>query len=192
MGRADVLLRFLQFISKDKPQDIEPYLTGLDDDTEHRPIVDQIVDKIIAGDENLYEKYAQARREIGSRNPYASVEDLADQSKKSQALGFFISKWIDLENTLQRLADNKVAFRLPLPLLLQRLKLPKDTRQQIDFIRYFRNKTVHGIELPAEEQLIEVGNLIEKLIEELSTKTTEFAENFVKGAKKRPREKQPR
>ena len=38
MGRADVLLRFLQLISKDRPEEIAPFLTDLDEDTEKTPI----------------------------------------------------------------------------------------------------------------------------------------------------------
>lgn len=176
MGRADVLFRFLQLIGKDRPRDLDPYLENLDQDTESRPLVDQIVDTIISGDETLYEKYAQARREVGSRNPYSSADESTERGDYTQAFGFFMTRWIKLETTmrtiLQRDRKTKREYMMPTVGALKAF-VPQKWLGEIDYIRRLRNEVVHGIEIPDPEQLIAAGQFIDKILEEIDQKKTE-------------------
>ncbi len=176
MGRADVLLRFLQLISRDKPKELDPYLEDLDTDTEPRPLVEQIVDRIIAGDDELYQKYAQARREVSARNPYASAEEVARTQGYDEALGYFLSRWINFESTIRRKLEEQGSagiahMRLPTPRLLDQLQIPQGLREEIDHIRRIRNQAVHGIETPPPEQLEAAGRFLEQILEQLDIDT---------------------
>ena len=165
MGRADVLFRFLHLIGKDRPADIDFYLKDLDVKNEDRPIADQLVDLIIAGDENLYEKYEQARKDVGSRNPYASEDDRSDESYL-HTIGFFLSKWIAFELAVRSIAKEKLGVdRAPFFSILQQLQLisPNDL-QSVEYVRQLRNDLVHGIRTPQKEYVVEAGYLIERML----------------------------
>jgi len=172
MGRADILLRFLQLIGKDRPQDIEPYLKELDDDTEHRPLADQVVDLIIAGDRNLYGKYEQARKDVGPRNPYSSPESQAVAKGQAHALGNFLSKWIALETELRKEEESVGERSRPFSnsvwyWMRHRNIFTGNTLKQIEYIRQLRNQAVHGIDPPSEATLNDAGNLLEQILSEL-------------------------
>jgi hypothetical protein len=173
MGRADVLLRFLQLIGKDHPQDVDALLTDLDRRADSRPIVDQIVDRIISGDPNLYELYARALREAGSRNPYASRTESSTTEEYAGAFGQFITNWIALEAELRSTryrpaisASTKSPF-ISLRALIQSSGLPSPLIQELLLLNDIRNRTVHGmVKLPPEE-LREAANSIIRIREEL-------------------------
>jgi hypothetical protein len=176
MGRADVLLKFLQIIQKDRPHDIEPYLHDLDAESEQRPLADQIVDRIIAGDKSLYKHYAEARREVGARNPYASPEDASKDTSRERAIGSFMSKWIDLETTLRRhsapTASSAYHYKL-WSQLLHSAALKPETRQELEAIRRLRNEAVHGIEPPDPQRLREAAMVLQKALAELEARRRE-------------------
>jgi len=175
MGRADVLLRFLQLIGKDRPKDLDPYVDGLDSDTEQRPLVDQIVDRIIAGDPALYVKYAQARREVGLRNPYASPEDERETVEYDEAVGRFITRWTTFESALrEHLQASSSALpegqarATPAHLLVRFAGVPESLRGELEFVRRLRNQVVHGIERPPAELLFQASSLLEQAHAELT------------------------
>jgi hypothetical protein len=178
MGRADVLLRFLQLIDKDRPQDIEQYLEELDQDTERRPIADQIVDRIIAGDVELYKTYGRARGEVGGRNPYASAEELGQNTSRTQELGAFLEQWIVLETALRRVLEGTQgsarAHVFPTPKLLRRVEwISEDSQADLDYVRWLRNQAVHGVELPNAIQLIEARHFISHVLSKLREEAPE-------------------
>jgi hypothetical protein len=178
MGRADVLLRFLQLTKKDRPQDIEQYLEELDKDTERRPIVDQIVDRMIAGDINLYKEYERARREVGSRNPYASAEDLEDSGIGTHELGAFLLQWTVLETVLRRTVERtrgeSRAYVFPTARLLREFEwISEETQSEIDYLRRLRNQVVHGVENTDKVQLIEARRFIRRVLAKLRDEAPE-------------------
>lgn len=181
MGRADVLFRFLQLIGKDRPNDVDVYLKQLNIRDENRPIVDQLVDAIIAGDQELYEKYEQARREVGSRNPYGSTEDQAEQHTYEWALGFFLSKWIAFETAIRSMAERVLDnYKAPLPQLLYKLELfsGKDM-QVVDYIRRLRNDLVHGFRVPDDQYILEAGKLLDELLAKLRDRLPEDSREMI-------------
>ena len=168
MGRADVLLRFLQLIGKDRPRDLDPYLEGLDDDPEQRPLVDQIVDRILAGNDDLYEKYAQARKEVGTQNPYSSRDEKKTPAYEAQ-LGNFVSRWTELETFLR---DKTSVHEINRPLssklwaswINKNNVLSEDLRWEVNSIRHFRNEVIHGMKKPSREQLAAAADLLERIL----------------------------
>ncbi len=169
MGRADVLLRFLELVSKNKPRDLDPYLDKLDPSDESTPIVDQIVDRVIAGDRQLYEKYAMARQEVGPRNPYASVEE---EPGSRLAFAKFIARWIDLERELRERA--RAQGRLPrstmavfAPSFLMELGLAKEEVYQFGHLRNIRNMVIHGMGALDEGELKQASEATSAILDRI-------------------------
>jgi hypothetical protein len=170
MGRADVLLRFLELISKNKPHDLDPYLDKLDPSDESTPIVDQIVDRIIAGDQQLYEKYAKARQEVGPRNPYGSTEE---EPGPRLAFAKFIARWIDLERELRERARAQGLPRSTMavfnPSFLLELGLAKEEVQQFVRLRGIRNMAIHGMGALDEDELKQASEAISAILDRIET-----------------------
>jgi hypothetical protein len=169
MGRVDVLFRFLQMALKDTPRDIEPYLRDLDEDTERRPLVDQIVDRILAQDPALYKQYADAQREVGSRNPYASPGEYSEKADYDRALVNFLSMWVSFESNIRSLAKQThgqaPSEYFPVSKLVRDVDIPAKDVHDLAAIIKLRNETVHGINTPEPEQLNDAA----KALEEIST-----------------------
>lgn len=175
MGRADVLFRFLQLTGMDRPKDINTYLSQLDVKNENRPIADQLIDLIIAGDQQLYEKYEQARREVGSRNPYEAEDQQAEQQAYERAIGYFLLKWIAFEIAIRGLAKATLGNdKAPLNILVRSLSVfSGNDLQSIEYVRQLRNDLVHGVRTPKEEYIIEAGQLIERLLADIKDQLPE-------------------
>jgi ppGpp synthetase/RelA/SpoT-type nucleotidyltranferase len=169
MGRVDVLLRFLQLISKDHPGGIDPYLDELDRDTEQRPLVDQIVDRMVKTSRRLYEDYGRARREIGEKNPYQDTQrgqpDKADQIAFAQ----FVTKWRHLEGAILRLYRTKPPsqrfFHSTWSSLLK-VVLPEQ-RRELSELRNFRNEVVHGTRPIGRSELTSAGERVDRILKQV-------------------------
>ncbi|MDQ2087024.1 RelA/SpoT domain-containing protein [Herbivorax sp. ANBcel31] len=175
MGRADVLYRFLQIINMDRPECIEQYLENLDPDTEKRPVTEQIVDRILAGDSNLYNKYNQARHEVGLLNPYSvKTDNTYSMSRNHTALGYFLTRWVIFESTIRHIVKEiRPDFKGSRLMFSQRdlveLKIFDDTTIfEIDSIRRLRNYAVHGIEIPESSVLYRAGEYLETCLRNLA------------------------
>lgn len=174
MGRLDVLLRFLQLISKDRPKEIDQYLEDLDKDTEQRPVVDQLVDRIVRTNRQSYEKYAQARREVGERNPYQSFPRLDTDKSDQIALGQFLTKWRQLEAFMLRTHRSKSPttkfLHVAWPALMKSISLTH--KQELIQLRHLRNEVVHGTRSVDQEELASATEKISQLLSDLSKGAT--------------------
>lgn len=178
MGRADVLYKFLQYVELDDPEKLSNFTSGLDPDTERRPIVDQLVDRILLGNEEYYKFYNKAKNEIGYRNPYSTKnEKISFLSDTKAALGFFLSRWIIFESTLREISNIKsistsTAFERRNPVFnfrhLESMGIfDQTTLYEIDSIRRLRNQVVHGIELPTDDVLLNAGTTLEIVLKHI-------------------------
>lgn len=173
MGRADVLYTFLKLADLDKPEYLENFIEQLDVNTEKRPIVDQIIDSVIDGDETLYSKYDQARLMAGSRNPYSIKQDSLSFLRDENLLGYFITRWIIFEHMVREIfkkVDSKYTAGtiFSLKSLLEREIINKNRYFQIESIRRLRNNIIHGIESPDDDQLIRATGVLEEILSEIS------------------------
>jgi ppGpp synthetase/RelA/SpoT-type nucleotidyltranferase len=173
MGRADILLRFLQLSGMDTPESIEGYLYQIEPGADTRPLVDQLIDLIISGNSKLYLLYQTAKQEVGARSLYGFQREIKVSDDEEKALGFFISRWIELEQLLRKVAhirDPKSRKKLWVlsPTNCAGLRVFSD-RDQADFgrLQQLRNQLVHGIERPDAGPLVEAGKRIEKLMLDL-------------------------
>jgi hypothetical protein len=182
MGRVDVLFRFLQLIGEDRPSDINKYLEPQGVLEEERPIVDQIVDRIIAGNEERYNKYEQAKQEVSSRNPYEEQE--VREKVAESSLAFFLTRWINFEKALRIIATERGNEKEPFFSLLHKLQQPVIVSEQpndkrprglfsppeietITKLSRLRNDIVHGVTAINDADLIEAGNETEVLLRRL-------------------------
>ena len=173
MGRADILYRFLQLSDLDKPEFLEKFILQLDSNTERRPIVDQLVDNILAGNKDLYQLYNKARTQSGNKNPYSTKQEAVSFLTEENSLGYFISRWIIFENVireiLRKTETNYVENRIiSAKNLVQLGIINENIYVQIESIRRLRNQVIHGIQFQSEEQLMDAGKLLEKILINIS------------------------
>ena len=100
MGRADVLYCLAGPIGLPHSAAAR-LLDGIDLTQDTRPLSEQIVDKIIAGDTERYELFMQVMRQAGPRNPYNASDEVTVHRARGAALfGEFLSLWVALERGL--------------------------------------------------------------------------------------------
>lgn len=139
MGRADVLYLLHERTGLRTPAELAPYLELLDPSSDVRPLSEQIVDRMIAGNPALYELYLQVAEEAGARNPYSSSEELTLQRRRGlAAVGAFLSLWVALEKGL---------IHDPLA------SLSPEEIEQLEWLRNLRNRLIHDMEMPSTETL---------------------------------------
>src|SRR5436190_11496811 len=100
MGRTDILFRFLQLIHRETPWAIDEYLVDLDFNCGHRPVAEQIADRILVGNEEYYDLYRRAQREVGAEDPYSPDEQSEQLGGEELVLVRFLEKWASLERGL--------------------------------------------------------------------------------------------
>jgi ppGpp synthetase/RelA/SpoT-type nucleotidyltranferase len=170
MGRADILFRLLQEAKLYRSEDLGAYLDNLDIDTERRPLADQVIDRILASNPNLYEIYLEIRRAVGASAP-------GDRSKGGypslEVVGSFLQKWIVLERFSRALLAAKAPstrrISFPTTAILRRLELPEHLYRQFETLRRIRNNLVHGVVIPEEQLLSAADQELDDLIRELGS-----------------------
>lgn len=138
MGRVDGLYRLLERTGLRTPAALAPYLEAADLSADPRPLAEQIVDRILAGDPALYEVYLQVVQELCGQNSYRSSEELALHSRRdSAAVGNFLALWAALGELIH---DPPVC-------------LSPEEAEQLAWLRDVRNRLIHEMEMPSLETL---------------------------------------
>ncbi len=170
VGRTDLLLRFLRLAKLDTPQAIAPYGERFHADTEKRPLVDQLIDIVMAGNESLYQVYRKAQEDIAESQRMEAAVRPEPSAGYDQALGFFMSRWIAFEYLLTKLAergqsktDKHLRFYNIFQMDLAR-QLPEVSKAELNSLRRLRNEVVHGIEQPSAQALRQAGDRLEEII----------------------------
>ncbi len=171
MGRADVLFRFLQLADLNHPGKLAEYLLDLDPSDEQRTIAGQLVDRLLATRPEFYDMYSQAKYEIDARR-------LSSSSK--EALGYFMSRWIALETVVSLIAHalpHKSQQRAIVPntttfMNLGLLVENADAIHEIERIRRLRNEIVHGVRIPDNDALHQMGKYLEEILLNLSSSSS--------------------
>lgn len=168
IGRADVFFRFLQLTGLDSPYKLEPYTSKLDPKQTNRPVVEQIVDQILAENESLYEAYNRARLTVSESDPYGKPDENISYFAEERALGFFMRRWIAVEKVAQRLWQSALSnqdFDKIKSLQETRASvLDEKTKKQFEAIRELRNQVIYGTTFPSEQELIRAGRILEKIL----------------------------
>jgi ppGpp synthetase/RelA/SpoT-type nucleotidyltranferase len=143
MGDADKLFALLGRAGLNSREALSPLLDELKPDFERRPIAEQVIDKIIAGDKVLYE-WIQEQSIV---SPYTRVP--ADAGYLAR--GRFLDHWAALEGCLANVDRDRARSR-PGPAeaarrvgaLVDRRLLPGEAEAAFQDLRRLRNATVHG------------------------------------------------
>lgn len=143
MGRADWLFALLEKTGLNSRDKLESFLEELRPDFEQRPIAEQVIDKIVAGDRNRYEILQ-------------SIQHTEAEPQMHRALGRFLQHWIKLEEVLAWLGQPTVALassdtpplRHRIPSRRNLMALGSEIDPQVidayDSLRQLRNAVVHG------------------------------------------------
>lgn len=168
LGRVDLLYALLRELALGTPEKLAHYVEALHSDLERRPLAEQVIDQVLAEDPARYAVFEQIRA-LDVPLMSLPVSGLPRVSQ-SEAIGEFMSLWIDYEKMLRVYANKKGADRLGIPSMrLLRLVegVPDELHAAAERIRRFRNQLVHGIEVPDAEfiraQTIELRMLLARL-----------------------------
>jgi ppGpp synthetase/RelA/SpoT-type nucleotidyltranferase len=176
IGRADVLFRFLQLTGLNYPERLREYTAKLNNTDENQTILisDQLLDIILGIDEELYKMYEKALFEVNARSATSSSE---------AALGYFLTRWINLEKALRTILENQniISYKSASPGLsnheIQIALTPYPNRYEIfeEFtrLRRLRNVVVHGAEIPDIETLNKAAQSITDLLKKLQVSNAE-------------------
>lgn len=152
LGRVDLLFALLSQLNLRTPEDLARYVDALHSDLERRPLAEQVIDQVLAEEPGRYATFERIR---SLDVPVLSLtsSDLPRVSQ-SEAIGQFMSLWIDYEKMLRTHAASKGAGGVGIPYMrILRLveDVPAELNEAAERLRRFRNQLVHGIEVPDAE-----------------------------------------
>jgi ppGpp synthetase/RelA/SpoT-type nucleotidyltranferase len=166
IGRIDLLFAFLERCHVDTPALLAPYIDAVDSNFEQRPIVEQIIDQLLAEESSRYSIYEAVRSEA-----HAGL-DVPDNYYDSQ-MGKFIRQWIVLEKLIESVGERFNPSR-PSRSLAQNIRLLEKSElvdenlgYEIERIRRMRNSIVHGVEPPSLIDLVESTRIVAALVMQL-------------------------
>lgn len=162
LGRVDRLFWLINELDLGTPRKLAPYLEALHGNFDERPLADQIIDALLAEDE-------ETRYKILSRFEPRREEET--QTDPKHLVGSFLTSWIELEVLLRNMARAEGdESRIPvLTRSLDRLtELDPSVRSEIDLLRRVRNNVVHGIEIPPYDILAESTRRVRVIVELLN------------------------
>lgn len=170
IGRADILFRFLQIIGLDTVRSLEPYLCKCNPRLRNKPIVEQIVDIILAQNEEFYEAYNRARQEVSRVDPFGAPHEAVSYFSDKQGLGFFMRQWIAVETLLSELVGNVLFSSENFSSSLQNIRngLDAESLAELEHVHRLRNRILYGDSWPSEEELTRAGKFLQKLLKKLA------------------------
>jgi ppGpp synthetase/RelA/SpoT-type nucleotidyltranferase len=172
IGRVDLLFQLLKELKLNTPQRLAQYVSALHSDFESRPLAEQIIDQVLSEDVNRYSIFEHIRMQD------VPVIEFGEVGKpgltKSEAIGEFISHWIDYEKMIQSKAVQNGMTGVPaspIRLLHSIGAIPPDLIVVAEQLQQFRNRLVHGIHVPKMELIRLQTSQLRKL--------TELLQNFL-------------
>jgi ppGpp synthetase/RelA/SpoT-type nucleotidyltranferase len=171
LGRVDLLYALLEKLDLATPDQIAPYIDALSSDTERRPLAEQIVDHLISEDESRYLLYDNLKAARDRDASTGSETERLPSTNGHQAIGYFLSKWIELERLIRQIVLERTGEQtsvLPTTRLLQQIEvLNPSARAEIESIRRIRNNLVHGVEIPDPAYIRDAAERLEHILKEL-------------------------
>lgn len=170
IGRVDLLFNLLKVLQLNTPEQLAKYVAALHTDFERRPLAEQVIDHVLSEDTARYSAFEQIRL---TDVPVTAISPTDfPRVTQSEAIGQFMSLWIEYEKLVRTYAEEKGVSGSGVPSMrLLRLveNVPGELTEGTERIRRFRNQLVHGIEVPDAEfirlQAAELRLVIDKLRE---------------------------
>ncbi|QLH49013.1 MAG: RelA/SpoT domain-containing protein [Candidatus Accumulibacter cognatus] len=168
LGRVDLLFELLQQLELNTPDHLTRYVTALHSDFERRPLAEQVIDQVLSEDSTRYAIFEQIR--MLDVPAFSLTTSDVGRVSQSDAIGQFMSLWIDYEKMIRSYAASKGAGGQGVPSMrILRLveDVPPDVHEAAERLRRFRNQLVHGIEVPDADyirvQATELRHLVERV-----------------------------
>jgi ppGpp synthetase/RelA/SpoT-type nucleotidyltranferase len=170
LGRINVLFKLLDALGLAIPDAMSPYIAALDSDFERRPLADQIIDQLLAENDERYKTYEQVREEEPPRKTGLSFDVRGNEQATGEAIGRFISRWIDFERRIRlRMGPQPTRpWLVPTTKVIAELGvLSQRSIAELERIRRFRNNLVHGVEIPSAEEINSAADILREILIEL-------------------------
>lgn len=182
IGRADILFRFLQITGLDTVRNLEPYLSLCNPKMRTKPITEQIIDNILAQNEEFYEDYNQARQEVSRTDPFGAPHETVSYFSNKRGLGFFMRQWIAVETLLGEVVGRVLFSADDYVTSLQEIRngVDGDILSELENIHKLRDQILYGDSWPDEEELTRAGKFLQKLMQKLAQQSPEFEKTIQK------------
>jgi ppGpp synthetase/RelA/SpoT-type nucleotidyltranferase len=170
IGRADILFRFLQILGLDTVKSLEPFLGKCNPRMQSKPITEQIVDIILAQNEEFYQAYNRARQEVSRIDPFGAPHEAVSYFSDKRGLGFFMRQWIAMETILSEIVGNVLLSSDNFSTSLQKARngLDDESLAELEHVHRLRDQILYGDSWPSEEELTRAGKFLQKLLQNLS------------------------
>lgn len=168
IGRVDLLFQLLRDLGLNKPEDLARYIDALHADFEKRPLAEQVIDQVLSEDVSRYATYEHVRAFDAPTLTNFAID--VPRASQSEAIGHFMSLWIDYERMLRAVAAKRGYKSLGMPsgkFLSTISEIQPDLRETAERLRHFRNQLVHGIEVPDADYIRAQSEDLKKLIESM-------------------------
>lgn len=168
IGRVDVLFALLKKLNLNKPETLSKYIDALHADLEKRPLAEQVIDQILEEDQSRYSALVNIRAHESPSLALTSTD--SNRASQSEAIGEFVSSWIDFERALRSLAEKKgerILNTSPARMTNRIESLIPEVQPIASRMRQFRNMLVHGIDVPDAEYIKSQTNELKWLIKKV-------------------------
>lgn len=167
VGNIGLLFDFIEALGIDTPAALQPYIDALHGNVEVRPLADQIIDALLAADQQRYDLYNAIRNE----RFFFTYPRTDSEEELYRRIGMFMSGWIQIEAIVRQLGESQPGRRnsvLPTAreLIAMGLINPKDAFD-FDQLRRMRNLLVHGVEFPELTVLDEATRRLDLILAEI-------------------------
>lgn len=172
IGRVDILFDLLKSLDLNKPENLAQYVQPLHNDFEKRPLSEQVIDQILIEDPSRYAMYEHIRRV----EPTPSVSLVTGETRQQrEAIGEFIQLWVEYEQMLTKLWKDTqpgesgpwAPMRMVSMLHQYYPKTGPSLGQAAKRIQDFRNRLVHGIDMPKYERVKVASEELRELTKQL-------------------------
>ncbi len=169
LGRVDVLSEYLEEQGVATATSVEPYLSLLERDFEHRPVAAQLADLMLSGNQSRYNAFLKAATAV--RYPSrrrVPVDNATIGAPYSAAVGKFVVAWVLFEALMNSLLPSDGPQHPPVPVLLGQLRardlVLEQEYEQLTTLRNLRNRVVHGAARDiTSEELSEAAVLLQEV-----------------------------
>lgn len=164
LGRVDLLHSLLTRANQATPDGVKDYLANVTDDTEKRPLAEQIIDQVLAARPELTDDYrdeVERHRGVG----------ITREAEGTQGVSEFLHLWRHFEQVSAELLTRQGyagPSTYPTTKFIRRFIPDRELAQQLDRVRRLRNSAVHHTgDFPSEEELKQAAKYLIRGIEEL-------------------------
>lgn len=159
IGRTDVLFHFLKSISLNSVPALKPILQNCDLNSVEQPLAQQIVDRILQGNPDLYGAYNEARITVGRSDPYGTPAEYVSYFSDHESLGSFMRQWIRSEKVIGDALGSVYNGKIP-----PGVSIDEQTMEKLKEIRKIRNDILYNNHVPRESDLLNAGEFLQELV----------------------------